>query len=771
TWEWYLIEVNYTIVGTFASQMFMYQPNWDQPEVSALFIITTEDGIRERFSEMGHDYYYGLQDQIWVKIDHSAVYGMNPVEAIERIEMRIEQQVLPYASVREFALLSAVYEYVAWSTSIRAIAIAFSIPTIVMAIIVVQYNSNLLADERRRDIGTLKTRGSSGWQAFRWIMSSAVVTGIVGSIGSIGLGALAALLSGTVRELLVFDFSLLSGFTLLLKIEAIIAVFGFSFSVGLMIAIPAAVRAMMMSPEEAHSVIERQVLTETEKMGSPAVELIVLGITGYILTPILYTMRYITMNPAGAMAFAILIVPLLAAFIVAFTRLLSRPSGSAKSRILGMFKSPGILPGSRVVSRHLKMAKKSEALGVMFISMIFAAGIFCSLSATTGTSHMKEVLQFYTGADVRMEVNPGLENVTIDLIENITDINGVVSASGMLTIEAEISYYTSDYGARYLETMHVTVYGVQPNEWLQSAYWLDYFTYDATPGVSLPKLALDNTSILSSFRPVDHWITSGWTQTPVYGSEVELRIYGPLGLNTSDCTIVDVLSADESRWSRTYLPGEPNANYFIVVNIDYLQACLNTTMVNSFYVNLAENTNHTEIVEDLFAVAPFSFQSIVSSQTMIDSTQSSRAGQTVYGAYTLNILFALTYLTIGVLIVSTIRTSKMRRQFSVMRALGAESRPIIISVLLDTLLGIVMAALIGMIVGLLLTGFMIQIPLTYVGEMTGQLWNLLPVVLRIPVLLLAGVLGLAILFTLGTTYIVMIRNLKRNIAQEIQYLE
>ncbi len=118
-----------------------------------------------------------------------------------------------------------------------------------------------------------------------------------------------------------------------------------------------------------------------------------------------------------------------------------------------------------------------------------------------------------------------------------------------------------------------------------------------------------------------------------------------------------------------------------------------------------------------------------------------------------------------------VRFRKLRRQFSIMRALGSEPKPIITSVLLESITGIAMAAIIGTLVGFLLTSLVIQLPLIYMGSMTALLWNRLPVMLAISVPMLAGILGAAVLFTLAATYFVVVRNLRANIAQEIQYME
>ncbi|MFX1602548.1 MAG: FtsX-like permease family protein [Promethearchaeota archaeon] len=772
TGGWYWVEQNYTVVGAFTTSLFMYAYEWGAPLSTSLFMITSTDGIEERFQELGTDW-YGVRTEIWATVDHAMIYEPDAIGAMEDLEHWIEQRTLPFAYVSHFALIAAVYEFVSWGISMRAIALAFSIPTIVMAIILVQYNSNLLADERRRDVGTLKTRGSSGWQAFRWILSSALTTGIIGGLGAILVGGLSGILSGTVKELLSFDLTRLSEFTLLLHPEALVIVFMFSFVVGLLVALPSAVKALLMTPTEAHSIIESQVLLETENMGTPAYELVALGITAYLLPPLLLAFRYIPMSAYGSLMFAAIVIPMLGIFIVAFTRLLSRPTSRIKSRILERMRSTSLQSGTRVISGNLRLFKKSESLGVMFIAMVFTAGIFSSLSAHTASTHMRDVLYFETGADIKIEVKSSLDNVTLEILENVTAVDEVVSASGVLEVDAHVGYWTSDYGTRYYVRIATPVYGVQPLAWLDSAFWLPYFTKDTTPSESLTLLASDSANVLSSFKPVDHYITEGWQYIPVYGNQVTLEIEGESWTNISDCTIVDVLSDSyESQYGgRTYFPGESNAGLFLAVELDYVHACLNTTKINSIYVKLRPGANYTQALISLHQIAPYSFDELQASEALVDEALKSRAGQSIYGAYTLNVIFSLLYLSVGILIVSIVRFGKLKRQFSIMRALGSDGRAIITSVLIESATGIAIAALIGTLVGLFLTSFVIQLPLVYMGSMTELLWNRLPVLLAVPVTLLAVILGAAVLFTLAATYIVVVRNLKTNIAEEIQYTE
>lgn len=120
---------------------------------------------------------------------------------------------------------------------------------------------------------------------------------------------------------------------------------------------------------------------------------------------------------------------------------------------------------------------------------------------------------------------------------------------------------------------------------------------------------------------------------------------------------------------------------------------------------------------------------------------------------------------------SLIRFGRLRRQFSVMRAMGANTSSITYAVIVDSITGLLLSALAGIIIGLLLAQISLQLPLMYMGTGTAVSWNRLPVVLIVPFLLLGGITGTAVVFTLGMTYLVASRNLRRNIAQEIQYMD
>ena len=174
-------------------------------------------------------------------------------------------------------------------------------------------------------------------------------------------------------------------------------------------------------------------------------------------------------------------------------------------------------------------------------------------------------------------------------------------------------------------------------------------------------------------------------------------------------------------------------------------------------------------MNDIYRIAPFSFDRVESPLESIDEVLDSRATQSIFGAYTLNVIFSLIYLSGGMVIVTMVKVRGLRKQFSVLRALGAETKSMLVASLIDSSTGLILAAIIGGGIGAILAFILKDIPLLYMGLATTELWVRLPVVLTIPWPLLAGVIGTAVAVSLIATYVVVSRALRLNIAEEIQY--
>ena len=780
------LEKTFVIAGTFESNVFLRRLSYDSPRFSYLHVIILRSTLLNEFSSLGHSDQDNIVDRIWVRIDSGELLIEDPssiLTLLRATEKQIEQRTLPDASVVEFALVSIFYEYSTWTTSMRIISLAFSIPSIIMAVMLIQYNSSLESEQQRRSVGALKTRGASGIQATRWIMSVSLFTGLVGSIGAIITGLASALIAGGVRELMVFDISRIRSFVIVLRPQSIIILFLFSFVAGLLVTIPAAIRAFLMSPTDAHSIVGREDNTQEKKMGNPVYQAAIVGISGLLLIPLVGSLGSFADLSSGSALIGITFIIALATFIVGLTFLLARPSADLKAGVLMRIKRHSLIVGCRLLGRNVVTFTRTEITAVVFISLVFTAGVFSAIAATSGSEHMKSLFMFEVGADVVIDVQPGLSNVTLDMIDDIMSVEGVSQASGLMATFARVTYLMDWEGHLTPFNRSLVILGVQPSEFAEAAFLRPDFAYYGDPRAAISLLGQSEENAITNFKPIveydTDWIGNSY---PILSDYVGVELIGPSGKHTLNCTIVDVLASTPGTvaqgiyWGTsfrgtTYLPGIDYEDQFVMLDIRTLQKYLNVSYVNRFYIDLVPDANYTRVMQQLGNIAPFSFADVSSPFTQIDAILNSRAGESIYGAYTLNILFSVLYLTAGITLVVTMKVRTLRKHFSLLRALGSQPGHILQAMLADSVIGVILGAFVGGIVGSVLSFIVTQMPLTYLGLSTEVSWGRLPLVMSVPLVLIAGILTLAFLFSTAATYFVVRKGLRANIAEDIQHSE
>ncbi|MFW9976190.1 MAG: FtsX-like permease family protein [Candidatus Thorarchaeota archaeon] len=776
----------FVIAGTFESDLFQRRITYDAPTFSYLYVIIQRNALLNQFSSLEHFGENCVVNRIWVRFDSGELLIRDPTSIVPKlrsIEKQLEQKILPDASVVDFALIGVFYEYSMWATGMRIIALAFSIPSIIMAVMLIQYNSNLEAEEQRRSVGALKTRGASGRQALQWILSMSIFIGFVGSIGAILAGTAAAFLAGGVRELMIFDVSQISSFVIVFQPQTLILLFLFSFVAGLLVTIPTAIRALLMSPTEAHSIVKREETRPRGGLGNPVYQVGIVALSGALLIPLVSSLESFTDLSVGSAFVGIIVLILLAILIVGLTFLLARPSARLKSRFLLRINRPSLIVGCRILGKNATAFTRNEAAAVMFISLVFTAGIFSALAATSGNEHMKDLFMFNVGADIVADVKSNLENVTLDLLDDILAIDGVAQATGILKTSARVTYLMDWNGHLYPFNRSLLIYGVQPVEYSETAFLRPEFGYYGNPKETIPRLQQSEENVVTNFKPVVEYESDSLGNSyPVLSDFIGVELLGPTGKHIINCTIINVLASSPSTAVQgiygetlfrgaSYLPGEELDAQFVMLDIDTLYKYLNISYVNRFYLDLMPGSNYTEVMSELGNIAPFSFENMKSPYTQIDAILDSRAGESIYGAYTLNILFSILYLTAGVTLVVTMKVRNLRKHFSLLRALGAQPISLLRAMILDTIIGVIIGVVMGSLVGTILTYIILQIPLTYLGLSSEVTWERLPLVLSIPWSLIVAIVSIALVFSTIISILVMRRGLRSNIANDIQHSE
>lgn len=781
--------VNQTLIiaGTFESTLFMRRLAWNTPQFPYLHVVMLGNALQNSFSEIGRSGDNSLVDRIWVSFDSALLLSQDPttiVSSLKRAERQIEQRILPYSSVTQFKLINIFNEYSTWAVSMRVVALAFSVPSLIMGFMLIQYNTKMQSEQQRRNIGTLKTRGASGIQTVKWVLSMSLFTGIFGSLGAILAGTVAAALADGVRELMVFNFNRINFFSVILLPQTLLIVFLFSFIAGLIVSVPSVVGAFMMTPSDAHRIIESDEKSKEESSGNPLIQIAIVGLSGIVLIPLLDSFKSFAEFSSGSVLMGFLVIILFATFILGFTNLLSRPAAIIKSVILLRINNRFLVVGTRIMGKLSKSFSRSEGMAILFISLVFTAGIFSSISATSGSNHMKDLFMFKYGADVVVDVKPGLSNVTMDMIDKFKTVEGVQYVSAMMITSMRVTFNMEWSGNIYPYNRTMTIIGIQPEQWLKSAFILPYFTYNANPGVSIPKIEGSNNKIITNFKPVIGYSTDIFGNTiPTTTDSINIEMIGYDGKHVLNCSIVDVMGNNPaglapSLWvqntyytSKSYIPGVDSNQQFTMMDLNVLHSYLNTTEVNKFYIKLANGANYTRVMEELGKFGESSFEDISSPLDPINKILDTRAGQTIYGAYTLNVIFSLLYLSAGVTLMIALKIRNMRKQFSLLRALGTQANVIVTSVMIDSIIAVILGVLIGGLIGVILTLLVFRMPLMYLGLSSSVVWDSLPVRVSIPFQLIFAITLSALAFSLIATYYIIRRNLQSNIANDIQHNE
>lgn len=753
--------------GSFESTNLWGRYKQGEDSIPILRAIMTKSTLQTEFGLIGYGVRNALSHRIWVKMQPSFLQNSDTAEAEEQIDTlrkTIAQNIAPHASITELAALSVVRGYASWRSSMIAIAIAFTIPSFVMGIILVNYTSELVSDKRRNEVGMLRMRGASSRAAAAWVLDISLLTGFLGAAGAVAIGFLAALLSGNMRGFLVLS---TSAFSVVLQPQAVLFVFGFSFCMGLFASVLSIIRVLLLSPSETHREVHED-KTETEETYAPIIEIAIAGISSVVVMMLLpYMGAYAASSRSPFTSFMTVVA--FGAFIISLTKFLARPTAHLKSSLMRKIADPRRVGGTSVMGGYSRMKSKTEALGVMFIALVFMTAMFSAIVSDTGSNHVRNLLAFDVGADILMELNPSMANSTEDLGDALQAIAGVEHVSGMLIEKARVSYLTIGPYATVVHDRQISVYGVQPDEWASAAFFLPCFAEGQNPEESVSAMADNWTQVLSSFRPVVGYdVEKDASYAPVYGNEVTLSLLKQGTEAQFNVTIIDILSEDSSEDSPTYLPGAPEEDEFILLNMNLLHDRLNTSRVDKFYLRLAPDANHTAVISELREVGGHNILTIESTMSQQQAIVDSRSARTIHGVFSLNVIFTIIYLSIGMALIAVQKNESLRKHFSVVRALGSETESVQQALLLDSFLSIAIAAAIGIPLGLLLSLLILGTPLSHTGVSGSVNWQRLPMALSIPHLTLSIIIALSFIAPLVLTHVVTKHYLKAQLADGLR---
>ncbi len=769
---YYQISTNLTVAGTFETSYTWPDVDNNPDRLPLVRVLVSLDYLIDTFQFLTFRSDSSLKEEIWVNLSDQALTQESPEDAqteLGYIRTRIEQRTVPYAIITDYPVYNAILGYASWSSSLSTIAIAFSIPSLIMGIMLVKYNDDLLEDERRQEIGNIRVRGATGWQSFSWIFSRGLVTATLGSIAAFVTGIIAAALSGSVKELLVFDFQQWDEFSVLITPEATIFVFCFSFVIGTAVSLPAAVKSLLVSPVEAHHRMRDDSLIQIETMRNPTLDLLIIVISGLLSVVLIPRISSFSGDGSGNLLL-LATVAMFGVFALSSVRFLSRFTGFIKERLLNRVQNNRLVPSFRVVARTARFRCNSEAMGVIFISMVFVSAFFSTIAATTSSNHLRELVLFDNGAEIVVDVDDAAFDNNLELVDRVRSIDGVAEAAGILEYALDIVYQIAGPYATETYTKRFSIIGVESPAWGVASFSLPYFTQSAPLKDDLQVMAENTSLVLSSFRPITGFsVRPDYSYETVYGNEITLLSYIE-GVNRS-LEIIDLLSVDGALDSETYLPGHPDLINFLVVNIDLLHEMLGGDKISKIVVKTDEWSNHQTILSNINSVLGQSVLSIKSAQNRLEEILSTKSSQSIFGIYTLNLLFSILYLTLGMIIVTYDKIRGMSKQLSILRAMGTDVQSLIRAIMSDAMVSIGISCIIGSVVAVSMIMMVIHTPSIYVGSALLSEWFVLPISVTIAFEKIFAFVFIGFLFPIISALIIIRIQMRTGIADDLRNTE
>ena len=154
-------------------------------------IYLSYDGLIKRISEMGFsDDIFPLQYTAYVVVDPNFLSNreniIGSVDEIENLEEEIRSVFYRYDYDLSESIIGNEYEeYVIWSYTMKFLFFSLSLPLILLSFYLLLVGARIGIDDKRREIGLLKSKGASKVQVFLMLLFESLFHGLLG--GGIGI--------------------------------------------------------------------------------------------------------------------------------------------------------------------------------------------------------------------------------------------------------------------------------------------------------------------------------------------------------------------------------------------------------------------------------------------------------------------------------------------------------------------------------------------------------------------------------------------------------
>jgi ABC-type antimicrobial peptide transport system permease subunit len=553
---------------------------------------------------------------IWMDRDEIIDYGnLQKTESnIKNLETELDFNIGYGVKLSSGQILDILEEQEEWLFSSMVTFLAFSLPVMALGIYLGAVSIDLGLEERKREIGLLKSRGASNSQILGYLLIEAVILGIIAGILGVLLGIICS------KIFLVVFFAQESYSLAEIFIEFYIPFETILIGIGLGIAFLLIASYRSIKKISKLSIIDcfaRQALKIDENEYKWGRDLILLwvGIFTFIMM--------IMLNPSDLnyemgilegillfifMTLTIILLPLFPfIIIISITRLITKKGTKVYdyiSRVTKYLTKDLWYLINKNITRN-----PHRAIGITtIIALSLAFGIFISTTIDITDAYNKRVVEAEVGADIRIDTDiyynpynydPDLDEFIEDesmddyqqdryLQREIYNISNNLKKVEGVDETTEVFEYDNFYVIFTKEENYPSLYVINISTYYNTVKPDNYFFLGETPKNVLSKLKDENSILIDDYFAEEEGYSIGDSiKTGIPGHMLNLKIVG----------IVRVLPGVPNEIETDY---RDSYNFYIDINSKLGRLLEGKYGNQRFLIKVKQNYDHYEVLENIF---------------------------------------------------------------------------------------------------------------------------------------------------------------------------
>jgi len=633
--------------------------------------------------------YSPFETQILVFLDRASLIGpwdiTTSIAKVGTVTAQINNKVLGWGAYAENFLVNVLNHHQSVTQNMRLQFLIIALPVFFMAWYMGTTVSDVSLNLRRREIGLLLTKGFSGGQLLRMFLTEAALIGLIGGLIGVGLSFLLSpffVKAGGGRWF--------SGAPVFGTETIILAVIFGVFITFLSIFRPAR-RASQLQAVDA--LREYRYVEEVKpfRQRGPWVAFI-LGTYKIVMWLLGINLLAMTIGPPPTQNIIVLIIlgswiffdafvlnyigPLL--FFWGLTKLLIR--GSLKFQELTS-KAAGFLGdlGSLATKNVRRNPARAASIAFLIALIIWYSFLATGAYATERDYKIREI-KFNVGADVSVTLTTlANSSQTMNQIENLDGVSSTVL----------------EYSFEGESLRRMRLRAVDPEKWLETAYYEREFFTGGSVETALHEMATDNNTIILEREIATYLeLRVGDTIFVTAGSvSRDLRIVGFFGPETSDGAHII--------YETSYSSSAIYSSHSYVPEGLYLEAKDDVYASGRILVKLASGADGKAVADQIRELETDNIGVVYSVSEELEEWQSDVLRSASLNVQLLGVVFAVVAASIGTALVALVSLKERSREVSIMSIRGLSFKQLATMLLTENLAIVVFAVLLGTAVGLI----------------------------------------------------------------------